>query len=255
MKIAVLVKQVPDTASKIEVLPDHSGVQEGGLKFVMSPYDEFAVEAAIQLKEAQQADTTVITMGGAKSVETLRTALAMGIEKAIHIDAEGQTLDSYAVATVLAKVIKEKGFDLVFCGKQATDLDNSQVGPMIAELLDWPHISIVEGFSFGDQQATITRRVSGGGKEIYQTPLPVLIGCEKGLNTPRYASLPGIMKAKSKPVEALKAGAYLGDVKALVVFRNYQAPAERVAGKKLEGDVAEQARELVRLLRIEAKVI
>lgn len=258
MKIAVLVKQVPDTETKIKIKPDASGIEETGIKFVMSPYDEFAVEEAIKIKEKNPGtETVVVALGPDRVVDAMRTALAMGVDKAIHVNTEGQTLDSFAAANVLANVLKAQNADLILCGKQAIDQDNSQVPQMIAELLDVPQTMIVEKVELGaDQKSlTATRRVSGGAKETYELALPAVLGCEKGLNTPRYASLPGIMKAKSKPVEKLKAADFLNGASSLVQFANYQLPPERAAGKKLQGEPADQARELVRLLREEAKAI
>lgn len=258
MKIAALIKQVPDTASKIEVKADGTGIEEANLKFVMSPYDEFAVEAALQTRDKSPgSETTVVSLGPQRIVETLRTALAMGMDRAIHIDSGGEAYDAFMVASALSKVIRDKGFDLVFCGKQAIDDDNSQVVQMVAELLDWPHVMIVLDFTLASdaQSATIGRRVGGGGKEIYETRLPLILGCEKGLNTPRYASLPGIMKAKSKPVEKIAGKDLLAGVTALVQFTNFQSPAERAAGKTIAGEPAQQAAQLVRFLREEAKVI
>ncbi|MBX7149655.1 electron transfer flavoprotein subunit beta/FixA family protein [bacterium] len=257
MKVAALIKQVPDTETKIRVKADGSGIEEADIKYIISPYCEFGVEEAIKQKEKAQAETTVISLGGDKTVEALRTALAMGIDKAVHIDSQGRSFDSYTTALVLSKVIKERGFDVVFCGKQAIDGDMGQVAQMLAELLDAPQVMIAEKFELAADKtsATITRRISGGAKEVYDVKFPAVVGCEKGINVPRYASLPGIMKAKSKPVEKLNAAELLGDVAPLVTYKNYQLPAERAAGKKLEGEPAQQAAQLVKLLREEAKVI
>ena len=258
MKIACLIKQVPDTETKIRIKVDASGIEETGIKYIISPYCEFAVEEAIKIKEKNPgSETTVITVGPERGIEALRTALAMGIDKAIHIDSTGVVLDSFVTATVLAHAIKTGGFDMVFCGKQAIDFDNGQVAQMVAELLDWPQVMIIEKVDFtADKKGVVaTRRTSGGAKEIYDVTLPALFGCEKGLNVPRYASLPGIMKAKTKPVERLKSSDLLGGATPLVSFTHYQLPPEKQAGKKIAGEPAQQAHELVRLLREEAKII
>lgn len=258
MKIAVLIKQVPDTESKIRVKSDGSGIEEADVKFVVSPYDEFAIEEALQTKgKVAGSETVVISLGPERAIESIRTALAMGIDKGIHIDNEGQALDSYQTAKILAAVIKEQAFDVVFCGKQAIDGDCAQVTQMIAEILDWPQIGIIEKFEVNAEGkgAIVTRRVGGGAKEIYDLSFPALLGCDKGLNSPRYASLPGIMKAKAKPVEKLKGSSSLEGASSLVQFVNYQPPPEKKAGKKIEGEAPQQASELVRLLREEAKVI
>lgn len=258
MKIAVLIKQVPDTETKIRIKPDGTGIEEGDIKYVVSPYDEFAIEEAIKLRErAGVGETVVISLGPDRAVEAMRTALAMGIEKGIHLSTGGETFDSFMTAKAFSKVIRDRSFDLILCGKQAIDADNAQVPAMIASLLDLPQVMIVDKIDLKEDKkgAMVTRRVAGGTKEIYDVTFPAVIGCDKGLNTPRYASLPGIMKAKSKPVEKLQAKDFLEGATPLVTLKNFQPPPERMAGKKIEGDPAVQARELARLLREEAKVI
>ncbi|MBI4411911.1 MAG: electron transfer flavoprotein subunit beta/FixA family protein [Deltaproteobacteria bacterium] len=264
MKIAVLIKQVPDTESKIRVKSDGSGIEETDVKYIVNPYCEYAIEEAIRTKEKIKAGepeapvaTVVISLGPDRALEALRTALAMGIDKAIHIDSEGKIFDGFQTAKILAGVLKAGAFDLIFCGKQAIDDDNSQVAQMTAEFLDFPQVMIIQKFDLtpDSKGALVTRQVGGGAREIYEAVFPLILGCEKGLNTPRYASLPGIMKAKTKPVEKLKASAFLGDTGPLTQFIHYQLPPERAAGKKLDGEAPQQAHELARLLREEAKVI
>lgn len=256
MKIAVLVKQVPDTETKIKINGDGSGIDEAGVKFIVSPYDEFAIEEALKTKEANAgSEVTVVSLGPSRCVEALRTALAMGCDKAIHIDDEGKNPDSFVTAKALSKVIQDQGFELVFCGKQGIDADMGQVTQLTAEFLSWPQVMILEALEIADGKAKGTRRVSGGAKEIYEMALPAIFGCEKGLNTPRYASLPGIMKAKSKPVETLKLSECKGDANNHLEFSNYRLPPEKAPGKILEGEVPAQVQELVKLLREEAKVI
>ncbi len=256
MKIGILIKQVPDTETKIRTKADASGIEIDGIKYIVSPYCEFAIEEGIKTKEKNAgSEVTVITIGPARSVDVLRTALAMGVDKAIHIDDEGQALDSYLTAKVLAKVIQENAFDVVFCGKQAIDQDAGQVTQQVAEFLNWPQVMIIEKVELNGNNAGVTRRMSGGTKEIYEVALPAIFGCEKGLNTPRYASLPGIMKAKSKPVQALKVSALKGDATAKVVYANFRLPPEKAPGKIIPGEPEAAAKELVRLLREEAKVI
>ena len=252
MKIAVLVKQVPDTETKIEINAESNGIQDSGIKYILNPYDEFAVEEAIKIGGDE---TTVITMGPERCVEALRTALAMGIQKAIHIDTADQNYDSFASAKVLSGVLKEGGYDLILCGKQAIDGDNGQTVQMVAEFLNAPQVMIVENLEISGDKAKITRRVGGGKKEIYETGFPLVLGAEKGLNTPRYASLPGIMKAKSKPIDKKQASDFLDGEANLITLSNYQLPAERGDCKMVEGEPADQAASLVKLLREEAKVI
>jgi electron transfer flavoprotein beta subunit len=256
MKIAVLLKQVPDTETKIRTKADGSGIETDGIKYVVSPYDEFAVEEAIKTKEKNAgSEVTVLSMGPARVVEAIRTALAMGCDKAIHIDDEGTGPDSYLTGKVLAKVIQENGFDIVFTGKQGIDLDCGQVPQAVAEFLGWPQVMILDKIEIVDGKAVATRRVSGGAKEVYEAPLPAIFGCEKGLNTPRYASLPGIMKAKTKPVQSLKISALKGEASPKVVYKNFRLPPEKAPGKIIPGDPEQAVKELARLLREEAKVI
>ncbi|MFO1519309.1 MAG: electron transfer flavoprotein subunit beta/FixA family protein [bacterium] len=256
MKIAVLLKQVPDTETKIRTKADGSGIETDGIKYIVSPYDEFAIEEAIKTKEKNAgSEVTVISMGPARCVEAIRTALAMGCDKAIHVDDEGQAADSYVTAKALAKVIQDNAFDVVFTGKQAIDGDAGQVAQAVAEFLGWPQVMILEKIDFVDGKAIATRRVAGGAKEIYDVALPALFGCEKGLNTPRYASLPGIMKAKTKPVQPLKLSALKGDATPKVAWSNFRLPPEKAPGKILQGEPEQQVKDLFRLLREEAKVI
>lgn len=258
MKIAVLIKQVPDTETKIRIKGDASGVESDGVKFVVNPYDEFAIEEAIKTKEKCGGEVVVLSMGPARAVESIRTALAMGSDRGIHIDDTGLTADSFVTAKVLAAALqKEGGVDVIFCGKQAIDTDCAQVPQTIAELLGLPQVMIAAKFDLRDDKkgAVIQRRVGGGSLEVYDVTFPVILGADKGLNTPRYASLPGIMKAKTKPLAVLKAAELLGEAKPKVSFINYRLPPERKAGKVLQGEPAQVAAELVKLLREEAKVI
>ncbi len=256
MKIGVLLKQVPDTETKIRSKADGSGIETDGIKYIVSPYCEFAIEEGIKIKEKNAgSEVTVITMSPARGVDALRTALAMGADKAIHIDDEGQALDSYLTAKILAKVIQDNAFDVVLSGKQAIDQDAGQVTQQVAEFLGWPQVTIVEKIEFNGSNAAVTRRVSGGAKEVYDVALPAIFACEKGLNTPRYASLPGIMKAKSKPVQQLKASALKGDAATKVTYGNFRLPPEKAPGKIIPGEPEAAVKELVKLLREEAKVI
>lgn len=253
--IAVLIKQVPDTETKIQVLADQSGADLKSAKLILNPYDEFAIEEAIKISEKNQASTTVISMGAESAQDAIRTALAMGIQKAIFIDTQGVNFDAYSTAQALSQVLKEGGYDFVLCGKQAIDGDNAQVVPMLAEILDWPHVTIAEKIELDGDSVKITRRVGGGNKEVYKPTLPVIVGAEKGLNTPRYASLPGIMKAKSKPIDKKTASGLLNGVEGLTAITRLSLPQERAAGKKFDGDVDAQVSALIKSLREEAKVI
>ena len=265
MKLVALIKNVPDTEAKIKINADGSGIETQGVKFVMNPYDEFAVEQALLIKEALKDDTTVtvISLGPERVVESLRTALAMGADDAIHLeDAAFEGGDSQANARVLAEVLKTISPDLVFCGRQGIDYDAAQTPVAIAEYLGIAQALVAVEFSLSDDKktATVTRRVEGGD-EIVELTLPALVSCEKGLNEPRYASLPGIMKAKKKEIKKITladVGLEAGQVGAagaqsrIVAFRPLP---ERPPVKMIEGEVGDQAKELVRLLREEAKVV
>lgn len=258
MKIAVLIKQVPDTETKIRIKADSSGTEADGIKYIISPYDEYAVEEALKTKEkAGGGEVVVVSLGPARCVEAIRTALAMGADRGIHIDDGGIPMDSFVTAKVIANALKNENPNIIFTGKQAIDDDASQVPQMVAEFLNLPQVMIAEKFELNAAKngATVHRRVGGGAKEVYDVAFPALVSAEKGLNTPRYASLPGIMKAKTKPLAALKASDLVGEAKPKTTNVNYRLPPERKAGKVLQGEPEQVVKELVKLLREEAKVI
>jgi len=258
------MKQVPDTETKIKIAPDGTGIDTEGIKYVMNPFDEFAVEEALKIKEKFGGSVTIVCMGPDRSTEAIRTALAMGADKGVHLnDPAFEGSDSLATAKLLAKAIGTLEYDLVLCGKQAVDEDNAQIYAALAELLNIPHISVVTKVDIGEdgKSAVAQREIEGGAKEIYETSLPAVIAAQKGLNEPRYASLPGIMKAKKKPIDTLDLAATgfgddeVGAAGSKVKYSDYTLPPERVAGKVLEGEIEEVTPDLVRLLREEAKVI
>lgn len=251
MKTAVLIKQVPDTETRIVINADKNGIETTNVKFIVSPYDEIAIEQAVQIGE----ETVVICVGDARCTEALRTALSIGIQNAVHIDTESARLDSFQTATILAEHLRQKNVDLILCGKQGIDHDNTLIPGMIAEILGIPHVLAVDKIDVMDNKLRVARRASRGAREIYDCPLPALISCDRGLNTPRYPSLPNIIKAKSKTIEKISAPQLLNDIGPLVTFLNYAPAPERAAGKVLEGDTAMRVKELVRLLKEEAKVI
>lgn len=258
MKVLVCIKQVPDTETKIKLKPDGSGIDATGVKWVMNPYDEFAVEEAIKMKEAGKAsNVTVLTLGPkARVADALRTALAMGADDAILIDAP-EDLDPSATARALAAAIKAEGeFQFVLTGKLAIDDNAASVSQMIAESLGVPHATVVSKLEVADGSAIAEREIEGGTREVLQLRLPALIAANKGLNMPRYASLPGIMKAKKKPVKELNwEGLQVTAADIRIRYKNYQMPPEKPPVKMISGDSAAQASELVSLLRNEAKVI
>lgn len=256
MHIVACVKQVPDTETLIRVKPDGSGIEESGIKWVMNPYDEFGVEEALRLREKHGGDVTVVSVGPARVVDTIRTALAMGAERGIHIDnPSSEMADAYTTATALAAVIKDIPHDIIFCGQRAIDDDSGQVGSILAELLNIPQLTIVTKVDVEDKTVRVVKPIEGA-QLLIESTLPCVITTQKGLNEPRYASLPGIMKAKKKPIDVKEASA-LGvsaDFKAKVV--KMMPPPETPPGKVIEGDdTLVKAAELVRLLREEAKVI
>lgn len=257
MNIVVCIKQVPDTASKI-TLKDGQ-VSKEGMTFIMSPYDEFALEEALKIKEGLGAGSvTAVTLGPDSAEEVLRSALAMGADQAIHIkDDAFAAADSLGVGRALAAAIKPLNPDLVFCGMKAVDSDAAQVGGVLAELLDLPQALAVTKVEVGDGKLTVNREIEGGS-EVLEVQLPCLLTAQKGLNEPRYPSFAGIMKAKKKPLE-VKSAADLGlggdDWGGGAQITEVFLPPPRQAGKVLEGEPADAVKELVRLLREEAKVL
>ncbi|MBM4118695.1 electron transfer flavoprotein subunit beta/FixA family protein [bacterium] len=256
MKIAVMIKQVADTAARIELTPGGEAVKLAGVQLVLNPYDEFAVEQAIRVKEAAGGEVIVFNVGPASADEAVKTALAMGADRAVLVREEAaQALDPAGLAAILAALIKREGdCELVFCGKQATDGDSHQVGPAVAELLGLPSVTFITSFALAGGEATVGREADGQ-RETLAVKLPALFSCQKGLNEPRYPSLPGIMQAGRKP-RALVTLAELGLAPAPRVERlGLSLPAARAAGKRLAGETPAQVKQLVELLRNEAKAV
>lgn len=248
MKIAVCVSHVPDTAAKINITGNGKGIDQTGVTYVVNPYDEFAIEEALKTKEKLNGETVVISLGGETNKETLRKALAMGIDNAVLLKDESYR-DSLSVAKALAEEIKTQNAELVFFGKQSVDFDNSVVGQMTAELLGYNCISVVVDFKLEGNKVIAEREIEGG-KEVVETFLPAIITAQKGLNEPRYASLKGIMAAKKKVIEEKPAAAATNFVDSVTMKR----PAPKQAGK-IVGTDATAVPELIRLLHEEAKVI
>jgi electron transfer flavoprotein beta subunit len=256
VEIAVLLKQVPATESLIEIADDGTAIKTDGINWVMNPYDEMAVEEALQIRDAAGGSVTVFSLGPEKSVEVLRTALAMGADVAVRIDPEDKVLDGLATAKVLAGELKKGDYDLVITGHRAVDDDNFQVGPAVAEFMNIPHISMVINQEVADGRIRCTRTIEGG-TIVLETALPALITTQRGLNEPRYASLPGIMKAKKKPIDTrslAETGTDPGDP--MVTTMAMRLPPQRTAGRMIEGEsAADKAAALVKALREEAKVL
>ena len=249
MKIIVCLKQVPDTEASIKIGADQTSIAEESIKFVMNPYDEFAVEEAIKMKEAGKAESiTAISIGPDRAKEALKSALAMGVDEALLLKTDNKGIDSLAVAKALSQKIKEIGFDFILMGKEAIDDGNSQTGPMLAELLDIPCITTVTKLDVSDK--VVAEREVEGGVQVLETSLPCIITCQKGLNEPRYPSIRGVMMAKKKqiPEENIESG------DSVVNVISFTYPPAR-SGGKLVGEGVDAVPELVRLLREEAKVI
>ncbi len=256
MKIAVLVKQVADTAARIELNAEASAVKLDGVQMVLNPYDEFAVEQAILVKEAKEGEVVVFNVGLDSADEAVKTALAMGCDRAMVLRDEAvMDLDAAGIARALAKMIEKDGeFDLIFCGKQATDSDTHQVGPALAQLLGMPSVTFITSFEIGDGEVTVGREAEGI-KETLTATLPALLSCQKGLNEPRYPSLPGIMQAGRKPKETVSLADLGVDTAAQVSRRSMEMPPPRADGKLIEGEASDQAKQLVDLLHNEAKAV
>jgi len=262
MNIFVCVKQVPDTETKITPTADGSFIETNSIKWIMNPYDEFAVEQALLIKASNPAaNVTVVRVGSVKDTEALRTAMAMGADEAILVEAP-DNLDSYSIAKALKGAIEKSGKtpDLVLAGKQAIDDDALQVPQVLAQMLDLPSVSVIVGFDISGNTVKVKREIEGGALEVYELSTPCVLAANKGLNTPRYASLPGIMKAKKKPLAQYSLGDVgVSDADRRVKYSNFQLPPEKPAGKKFDAtDAAKQAEvvaQVVGLLRTEAKVI
>lgn len=263
MKIIVLLKQTPDTETKIRVGAAGNAIETGDVKYIINPYDEFAIEEALKIKEAAGTGEVVIASFGGDSVkELIIKGLAMGADRGLLIGHEGlEGADSLAIAKTLAAAIKSENAQLVLCGKQAIDDDNMHVGIMVAELLGWPHVNVATKLTLAGEKATVEREVEGGQVEVYELTLPAVIGAHKSLNKPRYASLPGIMKAKKKPLDKKTPGDVGADLNALksgikTLVKSFKYPPEKPAGKMFQGeDVEVMVSKVVKLLRDEAKVL
>jgi electron transfer flavoprotein beta subunit len=261
MKIVVCIKQVLDTAAQIQI--QDGKIVSPGSPLVMNPYDEFAVEEAVRIKKAlPDSEITVFSLGPDSVKETLKRALAMGADQAIHIsDPLFAGLDHSIIAKILAKAIQKHSFDLVLCGRQAVDDDMAQTGPALAVLLDIPFVTVVTKIEFSEdfQTADITRQVEGGSETRKNMPLPFLVTCQKGLNEPRLPSLKGIMAAKKKQIQVLTASdleldaQFLDSKNNLLHEVNLSLPPARKKGIILQGQ--DTAKQLATIIREEEKII
>ncbi len=259
MKILVPIKQVPDTATQVKVAADPRTIETAGITWIISPYDEFALEEALRIKEKRgQGEVVTVSVGPERVKETLRSSLAMGADRAIHVnDPALEQADTLMAARALAAVIGREAPALVICGRQAIDDDMGAVPGELAELLGWPSLYWIMEAAVSEDGTTIRAgRQVEGGLEVFDIPLPCVLAAQKGLNEPRYPTLKGIMGAKKKEIRDVKAAdlGILAEPPQLSVVR-LEALPPRAPGRIIPGDVREAARELVRALREEAKAL
>jgi electron transfer flavoprotein beta subunit len=257
MKILVCVKQVPDMASRFKVNAEGVWYDETDLAFRMNEYDEYAVEQAVLLKEQLGAapDITVLSVGPDRAVEMIKKALAMGCDRGVHVqDKDAYRKDPWQIASVIAGFSRDKGFDLIFTGLQSQDRGSGQVGAIAAEVLGVPCVTTVVGFAFADGIITAKRELEGGVKAVVKLNVPALITCQLGLNTPRYPTLPNIMKAKKKEILSLPIADLLQE-KELTETGSAYLPAKKGSGVVLEGDVNDMVGKLIDILKEKTKVV
>lgn len=257
MNIYVLMKRTFDTEEKIAI--SGGKINEDGAEFIINPYDEYAIEEAIQIRDANGGEVTVVSVGNEETEKQLRTALAMGADKAALINTEDdvENGDQFTTAKILAEYLKDKNADLILGGNVAIDGGSGQVGPRVAELLNIPYVTTITKLEIDGSKVTVTRDVEGDS-EVIETSLPLLVTAQQGLNEPRYPSLPGIMKAKKKPLDELELDDLdleEDDVEAKTKTIEIYLPAKKEAGKVLSGELNDQVKELVQLLHTEAKVV
>ena len=251
------MKRTFDTEEKITIAGGK--INEEGAEFIINPYDEYAVEEAIVLRDANGGEVTVISVGNEEAEKQLRTALAMGADKAVLINTEDdvENGDQFTTAKIISEYLKDKEADLIIAGNVAIDGGSGQVGPRVADALDIPYVTTITNLEISGDSATITRDVEGDS-EVIEAKLPLLVTAQQGLNEPRYPSLPGIMKAKKNPLEELELDDLdleEDDVEAKTKTLEIYLPPKKEAGKVLEGELPAQVTELVKLLHSEAKVV
>ena len=257
MKILVCVKQVPDMESRFKVNGTGVWYEETDLAFRMNEYDEYAVEQAVQLKEqlGEAPDVTVLSIGPDRVGETVKKALAMGCDRAVHIqDPAIQLKDPWQVASIIAAFARDKGFDLILTGMQSQDRGSAQVGVTVAERLGLPCATTLVGFAYNDGTITVKRELEGGLKGVVRMRLPAVVTCQLGLNTPRYPTLPNIMKAKKKEFLAHPVADFLRE-EPLCATASFHPPAKKGGGLVLEGDVNDMADRLLGILKEKTAVV
>ncbi len=256
MKIVVCVKHVPDTAATIKVAGGN-GFEDSDIKFFANPYDEYAVEEAVSIVENQGGEVVVVTVGKADAVSTIRSALAMGADRAILVKTDAQLLDSRTTALALKAAIEADGApDMVFTGKNAIDSEGFQTQYRLAHLLGLPVVSEVSAFSLDGDTARAERETGGGEKQVLQLSMPCVIGATKGLNDPRYPKFQAIMKAKKKEIKQMDMAELGIDTGApATVIESLEIVPERSGAKMLDGSTDDQVTELVRILKEKEKVL
>lgn len=248
MKIVVCVSLVPDSTTKVKIGASGKSIDETGVTFIINPYDEFAVEEAVQLKEKNGGEVIAISVGTDRSKEAIKKAFQMGADRGILLKSGAADFDSFSVAKNLAETIKELNPDVILFGKQSIDFDGSIVPGMTAELLGLPVVNVVTKLELNGNEAAAEREIEGG-KEVVKTSLPAVFGAQKGLNNPRYPNLKSIMASKSKPIEEKPFRTY-----GMTELTGMSLPESKGSGK-IFTDGVQNVPELVRLLREEAKVI
>jgi electron transfer flavoprotein beta subunit len=256
MKILVCIKQVPDMESRFKLNSEGTWYDNTDLAWRMNEYDEFAVEQAVQLKEqVDGAELTILCIGPDRVKETMKKALAMGCDRGVHIlDDDFFKKDAYEIAATIAEYAKDKGFELIFTGMQSQDRGSAQVGVLIAEMLEIPSISTIVAFAFENGQVTAKRELEGGTRAIVKTTVPALVTCQLGLNTPRYPTLPNIMKAKKKELLSIPIAELL-KVSGKQETAKIYFPEKKVGGLVIEGDVADLSDQLIQILKDKTGVL
>jgi electron transfer flavoprotein beta subunit len=259
VKIAVCVKQVPSSEARIAIAPDKRSIDPTDVEMVLNPYDEYALEEALRIKEAKGGEVIVVTVGPEKAKEALRTCLAMGADRGVIVtDPAYHGGDALGIARILADVMRGLEPDLVWCGKLSIDVEGDATPIALAEYLGWAHVALVTKLEWSDDRNARAHREVEGGREIVAVTLPVVLSAEKGLNEPRYPSLKGIMAAKRKPIEDVKpavAADVVGAAGRGMEIVAMAPPPERSGGRKFTGEIAEIVPQVVELLKTEAKVL
>ena len=256
MKIFVCVKHVPDTANNITVAGENA-YDDTDVKFIINPYDEYAIEEAVSIVEDKGGEVVVVTVGKNSAATTIRSALAMGADRAIHIKTDSQFLDSSLTAKALKTAMDEDGVgDIIFAGKGSVDTEGFQTPYRLANAFGMPIVNDVSSLNLADDKVTVTAEIGGGAKQVFEMDLPCIIGATKGLNEPRYPKVMQVMKAKKKKVKEIELSDLGIDItQGKIVMDKLELVPERSGGKILEGSLDNQVTELIRLLKEEEKVL